>query len=130
MLRFNVLTPCFNQIKRKALKAAKLFGLSDDQFKQAIDNAKIEYETGVAPPAPYDNIATLSSIVNYLMIIGMVVALIWAINRDYDNAAIKLFVANFPREAKFCGVKWPEKDYATQNNNVYTANSENVIGMA
>lgn len=94
-------------IKRKARKAAKLFGLSESQFEEAVQNAKIEFDTGEAPSAHYDNVLSIASFVNMSILGAVTVGCIWALNKDYDNAATKVFIANFPREAAMLGFKWP-----------------------
>jgi len=40
----------------------------------------------------------------------LLVLTIWAINRDYGNAATKFFIANFPREAITLGIISPLED--------------------
>jgi len=45
------------ELQEQARKAARVMGLSEEQVAKAIANAKVEFETGQAPPSEYSNAA-------------------------------------------------------------------------
>lgn len=98
----------------KSRKAAKLFGLDENQFQKALSNAKEEWETGV-PPADadgYSSAVVWATAINYGLLFAVFCGLIWAVNRDYGNMATRFFVQLFPREAVALGLATvsPEED--------------------
>jgi|AntAceMinimDraft_1070359.scaffolds.fasta_scaffold347979_1 hypothetical protein len=94
-------------MEAKARKAAKMLGLSEAQYQDAKTNAKKEFETGKAPDSYDDSAENLGACINFVIMNTLLVLTIWAINRDYGNAATKFFIANFPREAATLGIISP-----------------------
>jgi len=87
-----------------------LLGLSEAQYQEAKTNAKTEYETGKSPDDSDHLAENLSACANFAIMGTLLVLTIWAINRDYGNAATKFFIANFPREAITLGIISPLED--------------------
>lgn len=95
------------EVVEKARKAAKYFGLTEEQLQKAVKNAKEEYRTGVAPKETGSSAAEWAALLNYGILGALVAGLIWAINRDYSNAFTKWFVTTFPDEAQTLGISFP-----------------------
>ncbi len=95
------------QILAQARSAAKVVGLSEEQYQKALNDAKIEFETGMAPQSSYDDSAACAALLNYIVVALIFAAAVWVINKDYGNAATKFFVAYFPRESRTLGIQYP-----------------------
>ena len=95
------------EVVNKARKAAKYFGLTEEQLQKAVENAKEEYRTGVAPKETGSSAAEWAALLNYGILGALVAGLIWSINRDYSNAFTKWFVSTFPDEAQTLGISFP-----------------------
>ena len=75
-----------------------------------MENAKVEYKTGVAPKNDtYDNAAAVGVLINYFLLTLMFFWLLTGINREYGNGATKFFISSFPREAAILGIRWPDE---------------------
>jgi hypothetical protein len=94
-------------VTERARKVAKKIGVSDEQFEQAVINAKIEYETGVAPRTDFDDAAFWVRCANWVMIGLILCAIVYFLNRDYDDLATKLLLSLLPAEAKVLGIRLP-----------------------
>lgn len=92
-------------------KVAKMFNLSEEQFEQAVRDAKTEMKTGVKPTMYENDYGDLAGAVNTFILAVLVGALIWAINRDYGNAFTIWFVRKFPRESAVLNIG---QQYAAQ----------------
>ena len=96
------------KMEERARRAAKMFGLNEEQLQQAIDEARVEYTTGVAPSSDDGDLAALTgTLINYGLVLGLGAAIAYQVNVEYSGAFTKFFIQHFPREAVALGIVWP-----------------------
>uniref|UniRef100_A0A7S2WVX5 Uncharacterized protein n=1 Tax=Rhizochromulina marina TaxID=1034831 RepID=A0A7S2WVX5_9STRA len=94
------------KVLHSARKAANFFGISEQDYEKAVEDAKREYKDGASSSEMLGS-SEWVAVANLIVYASLLGALIWAINHDYGNAFTKWFVLTFPREAEALGVKFP-----------------------
>ena len=97
--------------KLEALRSK--MGLSRDQMKEVVETSKKEYQQtcekggvdAVDIDTSFDTTSSFFKSLNRLMYMGMAIAFIHVLNRDYDNIATVWFVKTFPKEAGVFGIQ-------------------------
>lgn len=90
--------PFSDTIIEKSRKLAEKFGLDDEQFNQAVINAKRQYRNGES--ASHGEIRT---IMNLIIPVSLIVGGIYFMNRDYGGAGTYWLIRLFPKEAAILG---------------------------
>ena len=86
-------------------------GLSQDQMKDVVETSKQKYQDthqegrGETLEETDMDVPTFFKTLNRLMYMGMVIVLIYVLNRDYDNIVTVWFVKTFPKEAGVFGIQ-------------------------
>lgn len=92
-----------NNIPQEALyEVRKQYGLTTEQIKQAIEDARREARTETSA---WNVHRVLNSIV-YIIILSF---LVYVLNRDYDKFVVFWFGRFFPKEAETLGLFVPER---------------------
>mmetsp|Transcript_6877 Transcript_6877/g.12132 ORF Transcript_6877/g.12132 Transcript_6877/m.12132 type:complete len:255 (-) Transcript_6877:144-908(-) len=87
---------------RKGEKFQKMFGLSEEQMRQAVRDANTEIRTGKTP-ADFERRSWVRTF-DTVVILGGIGAFLYFANRDYDGVVLRFFKALLPKETQVLGL--------------------------
>lgn len=96
--------------RKRLEKMRAIFGVNEQQMKDAVQSAILECDgrenedTDSDLQASNHQNSLISNKINLCVYAGLFVALIYVVNKDYDNLATKWFITQFPKEARILGI--------------------------
>ncbi|GMI24662.1 hypothetical protein TrCOL_g10371 [Triparma columacea] len=102
-----------SDIMKKTSKVQKMFGLSDSQMRQAVENAKLEslgesINLNRVGSGPSDGSMSLSQKVDVFVYMSLFGALVYFSMRDGGGSVKRFLLTYFPKEARAMGIKQNE----------------------